>query len=141
MSWPWTTNLEVKFLSHRIFSGSTTGCGFDIRGDVFKIVLALAPVPDPVFGEGPGIYFEEEGIQVWHIFRLRTGAKYLPLSLLSFIDQVLQRISYYRPVTSLNTSPVLPLWFVSYLPGNFPVNIREKRILKFYRRSKDAIIF
>jgi hypothetical protein len=33
---------------------------FDIRGDVFKIVLALAPVPDPVFCEGPGIYFEEK---------------------------------------------------------------------------------
>jgi hypothetical protein len=25
--------------------------GFDIGGDVLKIVLALAPVPDPVFGE------------------------------------------------------------------------------------------
>ncbi|MDO9033733.1 MAG: hypothetical protein Q7U51_00825, partial [Methanoregula sp.] len=48
-------------------------------GDVVEIVLALAPVPDPVFGKRPGIYFKEEGIQLNHIFLLRTGAKYLPL--------------------------------------------------------------
>jgi hypothetical protein len=35
-------------------------CGFDVRGDVFKIILALAPVPDPVFCERPGIYLEEK---------------------------------------------------------------------------------
>ena len=29
--------------------------GFDIRGDVFEIVLAGAPVPDCVPGEGPGV--------------------------------------------------------------------------------------
>jgi len=28
-------------------------CGFDVRGDIFKIVLALAPVPDPVFSKRP----------------------------------------------------------------------------------------
>jgi hypothetical protein len=33
--------------------GIYEGIGFDVLGDVFKIVLALAPVPDPVFGEGP----------------------------------------------------------------------------------------
>jgi len=42
--------------------------GFNIGGDVFKIVLPLAPVPDPVFCEGPGIYFEEKGIQLNHMF-------------------------------------------------------------------------
>ena len=49
------------------FFGMYDWLGFDIRGNVFKIVLALAPVPDPVFGEGPGIDFEEKGIEVWHI--------------------------------------------------------------------------
>ena len=42
------------------FFGINNWLGFDVRGDVFKIVLALAPVPDPVFGERPGIYFEEK---------------------------------------------------------------------------------
>jgi hypothetical protein len=42
-------------------------CGFDVWGDVFKIVLTLAPVPDPVFRERPGIDFEKEGIEIWHI--------------------------------------------------------------------------
>jgi hypothetical protein len=42
--------------------------GFDIRGDVFKIVLALAPVPDPVFCKRPGIYLEEESVQICHMF-------------------------------------------------------------------------
>ena len=55
------------------------GRGSDVRGDVFEIVLALAPVPGPVSGEGPGIYFREEGVQVSHIVLLRTGAKYPPL--------------------------------------------------------------
>jgi hypothetical protein len=41
-------------------------CGFDVGSDVFKIVLALASVPDPVFGKGPGIYFVEEGVQFRH---------------------------------------------------------------------------
>ena len=40
--------------------------GFDVWGDIFKIVLVLAPVPDPVSGKRPGIYFEEEGIEIWH---------------------------------------------------------------------------
>jgi hypothetical protein len=40
--------------------------GSDIGGNVFKIVLALAPVPDPVFCERSGIYFREEGVQVGH---------------------------------------------------------------------------
>ena len=66
-----------KVLEPPDFFGINDRGGFDIGGDVFKIVLALAPVPDPVFGEGPGIYFEEEGIQIGHIFQLRTGAKYL----------------------------------------------------------------
>jgi hypothetical protein len=51
-------------------------CGFDVRGNVFKIVLALAPVPDPVFGEGPGIDFEEKWIQVWHTVVLGRVTKY-----------------------------------------------------------------
>jgi hypothetical protein len=63
------------------FFGINYGSGFDVGGDVFEIILALAPVPDPVFGEGPGIYFEEEWVQVCHIFLLGIGAKYLPLSL------------------------------------------------------------
>ena len=42
------------------------GSGLDVGSDVFKIVLALTPVPDPVFGKGPGIYFEEKGIEFWH---------------------------------------------------------------------------
>jgi len=52
-------------------------CGFDVRGDIFKIVLALAPVPDPVFGKGPGIYFEEKGIQLWHIVWLERITIYI----------------------------------------------------------------
>jgi hypothetical protein len=40
--------------------------GFDIRRNVLIIVLPLAPVPDPVFGKGPGIDFEKEGIQIRH---------------------------------------------------------------------------
>jgi hypothetical protein len=76
--------LHDKFGSERLeppdFFRINDRCGFDIGGDVFKIVLALAPVPDPVSGEGPGIYFEEEGIQLCHMFLLRTVAKYLPLS-------------------------------------------------------------
>jgi hypothetical protein len=39
---------------------------FDIGGDIFKIVLALAPVPDTVFSEGPGIDLEKESIEIWH---------------------------------------------------------------------------
>jgi hypothetical protein len=46
--------------------------GFDIRSDVFKIVLALAPVPDSVFCEGPGIDFEKERIQIQHMILLST---------------------------------------------------------------------
>jgi hypothetical protein len=42
------------------FFGIYDGSRFDIRGDVFKIILALAPVPDPVFRERPGIYLEEK---------------------------------------------------------------------------------
>jgi hypothetical protein len=55
------------------FFGINDWCGFDVWGDVFKIVLALAPVPDPVFREGPGIYFEEKGIQLCHMFLLGEG--------------------------------------------------------------------
>ncbi len=36
-------------------------------GDVFEIILALAPVPDPVFGKGSRIYFEEKIVQICHI--------------------------------------------------------------------------
>ena len=43
------------------FFGINARCGFEIGGDVFKIVLALALVPDLVFSEGPEIYFEEKG--------------------------------------------------------------------------------
>lgn len=60
--------------------GSYDRCGFDVRGDVFKIVLALAPVPDPVFGEGPGVDFVEEGVEVWHRIVLETLVKKLPTS-------------------------------------------------------------
>ena len=42
------------------FFGMYYWYGFDVWGDVFKIVLALAPVPDPVFCERPGIYLEEK---------------------------------------------------------------------------------
>ena len=49
-----------EFLEPPDFFRINNWCGFDVGGDVFKIVLALAPVPDPVFGEGPGIYFEEK---------------------------------------------------------------------------------
>ena len=48
------------------FFGADNRAGFDIGSDVFEVVLALAPVPDPVFGEGPGIDLEEEGIEIWH---------------------------------------------------------------------------
>jgi len=41
--------------------------GFDVLGDVIVIVLPLAPVPDPVPGERPGIYLEEKGIQLRHM--------------------------------------------------------------------------
>jgi hypothetical protein len=40
-----------KVLEPPDFFGINYGSGLDIRGDVFKIVLALAPVPDPVFGK------------------------------------------------------------------------------------------
>jgi hypothetical protein len=48
------------------FFGINDWCGFDVRRDIFKVILALAPVPDPVFGKRPGIYFEEKGIEFWH---------------------------------------------------------------------------
>ena len=50
------------------FLGAHNRGGFDIGGDVFEPVLALAPVPDPVFGEGPGIDLEEEWIEIGHNF-------------------------------------------------------------------------
>jgi hypothetical protein len=62
------------------FFGINDGCGFDVGGDVFKIVLALAPVPDPVFREGPGIYFKEKGIQLCHIFLLERITIYIRIS-------------------------------------------------------------
>jgi hypothetical protein len=43
--------------------------GFNVWGDIFEIVLALAPVPDPVFGEGPSVNCEEKWIQICHIFQ------------------------------------------------------------------------
>jgi hypothetical protein len=49
--------------------------GFDIRRDVLVKVLPLTPVPDPVFGKGPGINFEKEGIQISHRVLLETGRK------------------------------------------------------------------
>ena len=48
------------------FFGMYDRCGFDIRGDVFKILLALAPVPNPVFGKRPGIYGIEKSVQLCH---------------------------------------------------------------------------
>ncbi|MDP2797349.1 MAG: hypothetical protein Q8N94_07555 [Methanoregula sp.] len=57
------------------FFGINDRCVLDIGGDVFKIILALAPVPYPVFGEGPGIYFEEEGIEIGHIVVLGSVTK------------------------------------------------------------------
>jgi hypothetical protein len=59
------------------FFGINDWCGFDVWGNVFKIVLALAPVPDPVFGERPGIYFEEKGIQLWHMVWLERITIYI----------------------------------------------------------------
>ena len=56
--------------------------GPDVRGDVLKIVLALAPVPDPVFGEGPGIDLEEERIQLSHRIQLESNTKYFLLLVL-----------------------------------------------------------
>jgi hypothetical protein len=67
------------------FFGINDGCRLDIGGDVFKIVLALAPVPDPVFGKRPGMYFEKERVKVWHMFPLRINRKYFPL--LSYFNQ------------------------------------------------------
>jgi hypothetical protein len=74
--------------------GINYGSGLDVGSDIFKIVLPLAPVPDPVFGKGPGIYFREERVQLNHIFLLRTVAKYLPLLLLSVI-----KIAFKSPET------------------------------------------
>jgi hypothetical protein len=51
--------------------------GFDVRGDVFKIVLALAPVPDPVFGKRPEIDLEEKGIEIGHKVLLGQIAIYV----------------------------------------------------------------
>ena len=48
------------------FFGTGDLVGFYVRSDVLEVVLALAPVPDPVFGEGPGIDLEEEGIEIGH---------------------------------------------------------------------------
>ena len=59
------------------FFGINNWLGFDIRGDVFKIVLVLAPVPDPVFRERPGIYLEEKFVQVWHRVVLERMMKYI----------------------------------------------------------------
>jgi hypothetical protein len=84
----------------------------DVGGDVFKIVLALAPVPDPVFGKGPGIYFVEERVQLCHIFLLRTVAKYLPLLNFSLINQDIRQFVSQRPVICLNVSPVFLHQFV-----------------------------
>jgi len=74
--------LDNKFGSEVLeppdFFGIYNWCGFEVWGDVFKIVLALAPVPDPVFGEGPGIYLEEKVVQLYHMFLLGTVTKYFP---------------------------------------------------------------
>ena len=73
--------LDNKFGSEVLeppdFFGINDWCGFDVWGDVFKIVLALASVPDPVFREGPGIYFEEKGIQLWHMVWLERITIYI----------------------------------------------------------------
>jgi hypothetical protein len=65
--------LDDKFGSEVLeppdFFGIYDCCGFDVRGDVFKIVLALAPVPDPVPRVGPGIGFEEKFVQLCHMFQ------------------------------------------------------------------------
>ena len=49
--------------------------GFHIRRNVLVIILPLAPVPDPVFGKGPGIDFGKEGVQISHKVLLGTGRK------------------------------------------------------------------
>ena len=76
--------LDDKFGSEVLeptdFFGMYDWCGFDIRGNVFKIVLALAPVPDPVLREGPGIYLEEKIIQLYHRIVLERGAIYIRIS-------------------------------------------------------------
>ena len=64
--------------------GINDRCGFDIGGDVFEVVLALAPVPDPVFGKGPGIYFEEKFVQICHIIVLETVTIYIFISFLPY---------------------------------------------------------
>jgi hypothetical protein len=68
--------LGRKILEPPDFFGIHDCSGFDIRCDVFKIVLALAPVPDPVFGEGPGIDREKEGIELGHKNVLGSVTKY-----------------------------------------------------------------
>jgi hypothetical protein len=68
--------LDDKFrrevLEPPYFFGINDWCGFDVWGDVFKIVLALAPVPDPVFGKRPGIDCEEKRIQIHHMVLLEV---------------------------------------------------------------------
>ena len=62
------------------FFGMYDWCGFNVRGNVFKIVLALAPVPGPVFCEGPGIYLEEKIVQLCHRIVLERSAIYIRIS-------------------------------------------------------------
>jgi hypothetical protein len=69
--------LGNKVLEPPDFFGIYHCCGFDVWGNIFKIVLALATVPDPVFGEGPGIYFEKEWVEVWHRFLLGRVTIYI----------------------------------------------------------------
>jgi hypothetical protein len=58
--------LGCEVLEPPDFFGINHTIGFDIGGDIFEIVLALAPVPDPVFCEGPGIDLKKERIEIWH---------------------------------------------------------------------------
>jgi hypothetical protein len=73
--------LDDKFGSEVLeppdFFGINDCRGFDIRSDIVKIILTLAPVPDPVFCKGPGIYFEEKGIQLWHMVWLERITIYI----------------------------------------------------------------
>jgi hypothetical protein len=48
------------------FRGNNWGCLY-VRGDIFEVILARAPVPDSVPGEGPGIYLVKKRIEIRHM--------------------------------------------------------------------------
>jgi hypothetical protein len=64
---PLDDKLRREILEPPDFFGINYCSGFDVRCDVFKIVLPLATVPDPVFGERPCIDFMKKRIKICHI--------------------------------------------------------------------------